>query len=244
MYVFTAKNLLNPFYLSNKTLLNMKSGIMKTTMAAAALLLGSALYAQDMTYDAGRTTFGVRAGVNFQTLNGKNASGDKLENNVRTGFHAGINAEVPLGTGFYLQPGVLYSQKGAEFENNDELQLSYLEVPVNFVYKPILGTGRMLLGFGPYVGFGIDGKYKTANGAESEVGFENEVPANPSAGIYVKRMDAGANVLAGYEFANNFSFQLNAQLGLANILPEPASGSNNDARLKNTGFGLSLGYRF
>lgn len=217
---------------------------MKTAMVAAALLVGSALYAQDMTYDAGRTTFGVRAGVNFQNINGKNSSGDKLENNVRTGFHAGVNAEVPLGTGFYVQPGVLYSQKGTEFDNNDELQLSYIEVPVNLVYKPILGTGRMLLGFGPYVGFGINGKYKTASGAEGEVEFENEVPSNPAAVAYVKRMDAGANLLAGYEFANKFSFQVNAQLGLMDIRPDMPSVSNDKGRWANTGFGLSLGYRF
>jgi len=217
---------------------------MKTAMVAAALLVGSALYAQDMTYDAGRTTFGVRAGVNFQTINGKNSSGDKLENKVRTGFHAGVNAEVPLGTGFYVQPGVLYSQKGAEFDNDAELQLSYIEVPVNLLYKPVLGTGRMLLGFGPYVGFGIDGKYKAANGAEGEVEFENEIPANPSAAAYVKRMDAGANLLAGYEFANNLSFQINAQLGLVNIRPDVPNVSNDKSRWANTGFGLSVGYRF
>ena len=217
---------------------------MKTAMVAAALLAGTALCAQDMTYDAGKTTFGIRAGVNFQTINGKNSAGVKLENNIRTGFHAGLNAEVPLGTGFYVQPGVLYSQKGAEFNNNDELQLSYVEVPVNLVYKPILGTGRMLLGFGPYVGFGIDGKYKTANGAETEVAFENEITSNPSASVYVKRMDAGANLLAGYEFANKLSFQVNAQLGLMNIRPEMPNGSNDKSRWANTGFGLSLGYRF
>ena len=217
---------------------------MKTAMVAAALLVGSALYAQDMTYDAGRTTFGLRAGVNFQNINGKNSAGDKLENNVRTGFHAGLNAEVPLGTGFYVQPGVLYSQKGTEFKSNDELQLSYIEVPVNLVYKPVLGTGRMLLGFGPYVGFGIDGKYKSASGAEGEVIFENEIPSSPEPGVYVKRMDAGANLLAGYEFANKLSFQVNAQLGLMDIRPDAPSLPNDKSRWANTGFGLSVGYRF
>jgi hypothetical protein len=71
-----------------------------------------------------------------------------------------------VGTGTYLQPGVLYSQKGAEFEDSAELQLNYIEIPVNLVYKPVLGAGRLLLGFGPYVGFGLGGKLKVDNGAK------------------------------------------------------------------------------
>jgi hypothetical protein len=217
---------------------------MKTAIiAAAALLLSPALHAQDMTYDAGRTTFGIRAGVNFQNINGKNQNGDKLENDILTGFHAGVNAEIPLGTGFYLQPGVLYSQKGTEFDNDNQIKLNYIEVPVNFVYKPVLGTGRMLLGFGPYVGFGLNGKQKVS-GSEFDVEFENEQPSLPSTTLYVKGIDAGANFLAGYEFARNLSFQLNAQLGLMNVNPEVTGASNDESKWRHTGFGVSLGYRF
>lgn len=213
----------------------------KLVMAAAIGLFSLPALAQTMTVNTGRTTFGIRAGVNFQTLNGKNNEGRDLENNISTGFHAGLNAEVPLGTGFYVQPGVLYSLKGAELENGqDKIRLSYIEVPINLVYKPILGTGNMVLGFGPYVGFGVDGKYDI-NDRETEIDFVGEYEPNNNA-PQLRRLDGGANLLAGYEFANKLSFQLNAQLGLLNILPEnyPAE----EAKLKNTGFGVSLGYRF
>jgi hypothetical protein len=220
---------------------------MKTKFLAVAVaaLFSSPIWAQEMTYDAGKTTFGVRAGVNFQNINGKNANGNDLKNDIATGFHAGVNAEVPLGTGFYLQPGVLYSQKGTEFDNDNQVKLNYIEVPVNFVYKPILGTGRMLLGFGPYVGFGLGGKVKTAS-TERDVEYEKTVNSStPSltAGVY-KGVDAGANFLAGYEFAKNISFQVNAQLGLLNINPEFQGASNDESKWKHTGFGVSLGYRF
>src|SRR6476469_3511581 len=129
---------------------------MKTKMITAALatLCSTALFAQKMTYDAGKTTFGARGGVNIQNITGKDANGNKLNNDAIAGFNAGLNAEIPLGAGTYLQPGVLYSMKGAKNQSGDKIKLSYIEVPVNFVYKPILGSGRMLLGFGPYAGFG------------------------------------------------------------------------------------------
>ena len=80
---------------------------MKTyTILIAFLLMGSTLFAQDR-----KTTFSLRAGVNFQNLTGKSATGNDLENDLLTGFHGGINAELPVGTDFYLQPGVLYSLK-------------------------------------------------------------------------------------------------------------------------------------
>lgn len=220
---------------------------MKTRiLAIAAILFGTTASAQQMNYNAGGTTFGLRAGVNFQTINGKDANGNEFDNSIRTGFHAGVNAEIPVGTGFYLQPGVLYSQKGAEFQTSGtskrEVKLSYIEVPLNFVYKPILGTGRMLLGFGPYVAFGLDGTVRNGT-TESEVEFTKNYNANASAFNQYKGIDAGANLLAGYEFANNVSFQINAQLGLAQLTPG-INGSDNPVKQKNTGFGLSLGYRF
>jgi hypothetical protein len=214
----------------------------KMIIAAMAGIMTVSAYGQSMVKETGRTSFGIRAGVNFQNINGKDAAGNDLKNDLLTGFNAGINAEVPLSSGFYLQPGVLYSTKGAKLSDGNKVKLSYIEVPVNFVYKPLLGSGNMLLGFGPYVGFGIHGKVESPNGSSEDIKFSNDFDAS-SGGPQMKRFDAGGNLLAGYEFANHVSFQLNAQLGLADINPK-TTAANDKTKLKNTGFGLSLGYRF
>lgn len=60
---------------------------------------------------------------------------------------------------------------------------------------------------------------------------------------YCKRVDAGGNLLFGYEFSNKFSAQLNAQLGMVKINTKVENPTDN-AKYKNTGFGISLGYRF
>jgi hypothetical protein len=215
----------------------------KIFVTAAATFFSTMLFAQQMTHNAVGTTFGVRAGVNFNTITGKNASGDKLDNNINTGYHVGVNAEIPVGTGSYLQPGILYSQKGVEFQNNDELRINYIEVPVNFIYKPTLGTGRVLLGFGPYAGIGIGGKLQTNDGKQEDLEFTNDYQSGINANRQYKRIDGGANFLAGYEFHNNISFQVNAQLGLTQLAPD-ANGEDNKAKQNHTGFGLSVGYRF
>jgi hypothetical protein len=208
-------------------------------MAAAGFIaLGS--YAQEMTVNAGRTTFGLRAGVNFQNINGKDRAGNELENNLSTGFHAGVNAEIPVGTGFYFQPGVLYSMKGSKWANDAHIKLGYVEIPVNFIYKPVLGTGNMVLGFGPYVAFGVNGTVEDPGGNSADVDFNKELDLSNLSPQF-KPIDAGANLLAGYEFNNKLSVQLNAQLGLVNV---NSDFPNDPTRWRNTGWGLSLGYRF
>ena len=112
----------------------------------------------------------------------------------------------------------------------------------------MLGTGHLLLGIGPYVALGVGGKVKFDGGGSSQsadIKFKNTVKADdPDDVVLFKPVDAGANMLAGYEFNNKVSFQLNVQLGLTKINPEYEGDNNDKTSAKNTGFGFSLGYRF
>lgn len=199
-----------------------------------------------------RTAFGILGGVNFQNLNGKDFTGDKLENDIIIGYHAGLNIQIPIAPEFYFQPGVLFSTKGAKNETGQltrTINLSYIEVPMNLVYKGLLGNSYVMVGFGPYVGYAFQGKDKYEGGSvssENDIEFKNELDANdPITTTYFKALDAGANVFIGYEMAGGIFLQLNAQLGLLNIHPEDNRLSGDDkSEVKNTGYGLSLGYRF
>ncbi len=192
------------------------------------------------------TSFGLKGGVNFQNLTGKDAFGDKLDNKLKTGLALGVNAQIPIATDFYIQPGIEFNQKGAKSnDGNTKVNLSYIDVPVSLVYKPLVGTGHVIFGFGPYIGFGIGGKVK-GEGFESDVKFQNEVSASEisNGNAYFKRIDAGANIFAGYEMSNKISLQLNTQLGLVKVNPKLEGSPDDNSSVKNTGFGVSLGYRF
>lgn len=217
--------------------------------ALLTLLISATLSAQ--TTEETKTRFALIGGVNFQNLNGKNASGDKLENKTIVGFHAGFNVLIPLVPEFYFQPGLLFSTKGGNSKNDsfsNKYKFSYIEMPLNFVYRAPLGDGFFLLGFGPYVAYGIKGKQiSNYNNVEKidEIKFKNTTelndPINPP---NFRAFDAGANLFAGYEMAGGLFFQLNTQLGLVQINSENKRIPNDKTSTKNTGFGLSLGYRF
>jgi len=215
---------------------------MKTKFVLAlAIALGSMQIVSAQT----KTTFGIRGGVNFQNLNGENSDNDNYNYDLKTGFNVGVNAEIPVGVDFYLQPGVIFSQKGAKISDDLKVNLSYIEVPINFLYKPELGTGKLLLGFGPYFAVAAGGSFKPDNGDDVDIEFDSKISAAEaiSGTPYLKRFDAGGTLLVGYEFANKLSFQLNAQLGLLNIQPD-IEGLDDAGKIKNTGFGVSIGYRF
>jgi len=194
--------------------------------------------------------FGILAGVNLQNLNGEDPSGDRLENDLIFGFHGGVNYQIPLVPQFFIQPGLLFSTKGAKNESggiNTNYRLSYIELPVNFVYKGMLGNGYVMIGFGPYAAYGVGGKAKFEGGpvtVESDVKFQSVVEAgDPIDVVYFKPLDVGGNIFAGYEMGSGIFFQFNTQLGMINISPEDKRFPGVESKIKNTGFGLSLGYR-
>jgi hypothetical protein len=185
--------------------------------------------------------FGVLGGVNLQNINGKDSDGDKLENTLIPGFHAGVNILIPVADEIYFQPGLLFSTKGAEIFYNqfDKIRMNYIEVPLNLVYRGQLGNNFILLGLGPYLGYALNGNLITGDN-KTKLNFDNEVGVFTAS--VMRRFDAGANIFAGYELGSGLFFTLNSQLGLLKINPDVAG--DDDLSWKNTGFGLSVGYRF
>lgn len=207
---------------------------MKTRLFTLALvLILSAPLAIAQTAERGRASFGILGGVNFQNLNGE-LSGDKLENDMLLGFHGGVNIQIPIASEFYFQPGLMFAIKGAKntytilgADFTDETRINYIEIPLNLVYKGALSNGFVMLGFGPYLAYGISGK-QIIEGSSFTI----------ERGTDYNALDAGANIFAGFEMASGIFLQLDTQLGLVNINPA------DNPTTKNTGFGFSLGYRF
>ncbi|MEO6190600.1 MAG: porin family protein [Saprospiraceae bacterium] len=192
---------------------------------------------------AHRLSFGIQGGVNFQNLNGSDENGVKMKNGLIPGFNVGPTVEIPIAPDMYFQTAILLSTKGANIKNtisNPKVRLSYIEMPFHFLYKALLGNGHVLIGLGPYIAYGI-----SAGTNNSLVKFKNTVEiTDPLEVFYYNKFDAGADLFFGYEFSNSVSFRLNTQLGLLNIKTADDRFQSDKSTSKNTGFGLSLGYRF
>jgi hypothetical protein len=224
--------------------------INKILLSSFLIALGFAATAQNNS----KFSFGLRGGFDYQNINGKDQNGDKLKFDMVPRFNVGLVMEIPLANQFFIQPALLYSTKGGKSDSylslpkSTEFNIGYLELPLNLVYKPTLGNGNLLLGFGPYIAYGINGDVEyTANGVSTkdDIEFTNEYTSdNMGDARYIKPFDYGGNILFGYQFAGGLSAQLNAQLGLAQMMPENTLNTTSKVEFKNTGFGISLGYMF
>lgn len=232
---------------------------MKNRIVSLAIMLAmlscTAVAQNSVKPPMGVSSIGIYGGANFQNINGKDASGAKLENTMVKKFHIGLNYEIPIAPEFYFQVGFQYIGKGAKgpipyTDNagtrtiNREIKMNYLEVPLNLVYKPVVGKGNFILGFGPYLGYAINGKAKFAGSnppADMDIVFIKTTPEGDVNNLAnFKKMDVGGNSFFGYQFLSGFNLIFNAQLGLIDINSDVTTQLAN----KNTGFGLSLGYRF
>jgi hypothetical protein len=199
-------------------------------------------------------SFGAVVGFDLTNLNGKDDGGNKLKNKPQAAYHIGVNIEIPIADEFYVQPNIIFARKGAKAaavtgqNSTTRIHTSYIDVPINLVYKGVIGNIFIMLGGGPYIAFGVGGNVKTSGTnatVEQSIKFKSKISATEALNnLYLKRVDAGANLFFGYGLSQQVSVQLNAQLGLVNINPAINGASNTKATLKNTNFGLSLGYRF
>lgn len=200
-----------------------------------------------------KATIGIRAGYNFYTIHGRYANGDNFWLKTEDGMHVGADVEIPAGKNLYLQPGILYNQKGANFDDyfmvwkeyHGDVKLSYLEGLLNFVLKPPVGSGHAIIGAGGYIGKGI-GREAGVDEGMVAVKFKRDVDSADIARtpfIY-RPWDAGANFMLGYQFAGNLFLQANGQVGLTRINPPVEGFWDRKTKHHTIGVSMSIGYRF
>jgi len=170
--------------------------------------------------------FGVKAGYNLSTLiysGTVTLDGEKS----KSGFNAGLYASIPFSESFSLQPEFVYSQQGADFQNNTDkgtLNYDYLNIPVLIKYKLPVG---LFLETGLQIGILLSANEKS-NGNTSDIMYKTYSP------------DYAWPMGLGYEMPNkHFGIDLRYNLGLINILR-----SGSDVNVKNSVFQFGVFYTF
>lgn len=222
------------------------------TAATAALALGA---------NAQQTRYGIEIGAHMGNLvqelpDPSNPGGtttlskDHVDSRPNLGLRAGLVADFGISDNFSIQPGLHFVMKGARTEYTatvagvpnvefqDKLNINYVELPINVMYKTREdGTGFMV-GAGPYFGYAFGGKrVMQVNDVEtrnSELNFGDEP------GDDIKNLDVGVGLNVGYMLPVGVFIRGYGQYGFSNIYPVPESKYET----KNYGFGLSLGYMF
>lgn len=191
-------------------------------------------------------TFGVKAGLNMANQSAKddNDSYDS-DNKMLLGFNAGVTAEFSVNDAFSVETGLILDSKGFKVEYTDmngdkqtgKASLMYLDIPINAKYAFDLSGTKLYLAAGPYIGFGLTGKFK--GDSDVDVKWGSSTGDANSDGDDYKRLDFGLNFGAGVEFGA-IGVGVQYGLGLSNISPYSDGGYKE----KNKLFSISLAYKF
>jgi hypothetical protein len=190
----------------------------------------------------------------------------------RSGFEAGVVAQVGVSSHFAVQPAVLYARRGLGFGTHSYYQpnnysykedytmgLNYLLVPVNLLYsqRPNGRGGQVFAG--PYVGWLLGGTYQSLIGSATGMSVPSGLASsgNVKAGdtyatsfrdntYYMRRLDAGLQVGVGYGF-EALQLQASFSLGLRDVGAGyvPNAGYYYEPPvIRHRGFQLSAAYLF
>lgn len=154
--------------------------------------------------------FGIKAGMNFASIND---AGEGLD--TRTGFHAGVFLGLKFNDKVALQPELLYSQQGAEFDSG-KFELDYVNIPVIFKYYLVQGLNLQV---GPQFGFVINDKISFDGIAEE-----------------AEKFDLSGILGAGYDLPLGLRIDARYNFGFSDVV--------KDGDGKNGVFSLALGYSF
>jgi hypothetical protein len=174
-------------------------------------------------------------------------------------YHTGVAAEIPLGAHWSLEPALLYfgngtdlnyslSTFGGSYFQNTIINLYYLRLPVNLLYKiGSLKAFQFFAGAGFYWSRGLWGREKgedssftgasawTKQVIDDNIKFASQPPSDNTFIGYTP-YDFGYTVLAGVEWK-----QFQVATSITNGLVRAFKG--NGFNLWNSAFSVSLAYR-
>jgi hypothetical protein len=163
-----------------------------------------------------------------------------MKSKMGFGITAGGYTKIEFSRNFALQPEILLHYKNSTMETKatgGEVDFQYfgVELPLYVMGQMSLGKGKGFIGIGPYVGFGIDARYKT-DGAD-DVKLYKEYNGRESE---MQRWDFGVGTMLGYEFNSRLQISATYKIGFINSL----NAEKDNASMLPQTISLGLGYRF
>ena len=202
----------------------MKRILSLAAAAAASLVLAAGAHAQ-LGFVLGLTSSSVRM-----------AKSDAVSL-----YHAGVTAKIPLGSGFAVQPSLLYQVKGANVGQLDtatdedfKLKTGFVEFPLALQWGPRFAAFRPFVFGEPFIGYRVS---STDKGNETFRDWASQAK---------NKFEYGFGLGAGLEIADHI--QLSAQWfnNLGAMFSAPAvSGTESLEQVKNfEGIKFSLAILF
>jgi hypothetical protein len=200
---------------------------MKQLMSATFLLTCLSFHASN-AHDIKSSTaaFGFKGGLNFSNLYTDNVD----DNNILTGFNAGLYAKFPITNSVFIQPEISYTTKGAELTYNNSFASGTAKFKTNYIEVPLLLVFNLTDVFNVHIG--LYAPYMVSGKTMNDLNlFTSETQLDTTD---FKRFDAGLFAGLGYDL-ETVNFRLRYNYGLTKVIKE---GSLAVSEAKNSVFNV------
>lgn len=221
-----------------------------TVLLSAFAVLTTGSFAQTKKPTPNNIRFGINAGLTFPTMSSYNETTNTTTYlGSNTSFFIGGNASMDVCKMISVDAGLSLINKGQTTKQNygilsDDYKtirttITYLEVPVNVRAGFDVGSGKFLIGAGPYIGFALGGQTKGyTRDINGTLITKNTDMAFGSGTTEMKSVDFGMNFSLAYKLSNGLGIQAGYGCGLTDL--------NNIAGItsKNKVTSIGLNYTF
>ena len=202
-----------------------------------------------------QVTWNVKGGIGFSSfLFSETGAGDMKGKMV---WRLGIGLETPLTHDLLFMPALEIAQKGAKWEDTDgtpdsryyfhseqDVRLTYLQIPLLLAYRIPLGTVNTTFKVGPHIAYALSGNLKEKYVDGSTSGTDNYDLfnlADEDENMKSNRFDVGITIGVGFEY-HRAELGIELEQGLTNMFKSNIDGG--DYYIKNTAVYVTLGYKF
>ncbi len=173
--------------------------------------------------------YGIKAGTNISNIHSTpiTEGTENINTTELIGIIGGFYMKIPLNDKWYINPEIVYSQKGANFTytythdyginqreirtSSNELKLTYVELNPNVSYK---NSDKIAFNFGPSISYLLTPDYTIISDIGDEITTSDILPE----GIYEDEvLDLGINIGFSYYLTDKLIFEAKSNTGLMSI---------------------------
>ena len=111
----------------------------------------------------------IKGGYNYNNVTVEKGTTAKEIRSGKSGWQLGVGYQSESTLGFSFQPELIYKVTGYKFSDIQNMNLGYLEVPLNVQWGPNLLVARPFVFAGPYVGLKVSNQFRGSGWTDTDM---------------------------------------------------------------------------